>query len=126
MIQIRSSLFRRLAGVIALCVTVAGLSAAPAQARVYVGVGIPLPLFGPPAYYYPPPVYYPPPPVYLTPPPPVMYTPPVQPQYPAPRAAYGQSCNAGPYVCPMDRPVAAGAPCYCPGNDGRRVGGYAQ
>jgi len=100
----------------------AGVAGAPAQARVWVGVGIPFwgPGFYPPPYYYPPPAYYPPPP-------PVVYAPPPQ-SYgqQAPMAAPGgQSCYAGPYVCPMDRPVGSGTSCYCPGNGGQRVWGRA-
>ena len=55
------------------------LAGTPAQARVFVGVGVPFcgPGFYPPPYYYPPPVYYPPPPPYYAPPP-VFYTPPPQ------------------------------------------------
>ncbi len=37
----------------------------------------------------------------------------------------GQACYAGPYVCPMDRPIATGGNCYCLGNDGQRVTGRA-
>jgi hypothetical protein len=87
-----------------------------AAARVFVGVGIPL--FAPPLYY-PPPVYYPPPPTYYAPP--VQYAPP--PAYNA--APAGQSCYAGAYTCPMDRPVVSGSACYCPGNGGARVWGHA-
>ena len=92
-----------------------------ANARVYVGVGIPL--IGPPVYipppYYPPPVYYPPPAYY---PPPVIYAPaPVTYAPPAPQAA--QSCQAGAYICPMDRPTPPGNPCYCLGNGGQKVWG---
>jgi len=60
--------------------------AAPAEARVVVGIGVPL-VFGPEPYYppppppyYPPPAYYPaPPPAYYPPPPPVYYAPPPPP-----------------------------------------------
>ncbi len=109
-------------GIIAVMTLGVMLAAAPAQARVFVGVGVPLPYFGPPAYYYPPPpVYYaPPPPVYYAPPPPVTYAP------PGPSATYGQSCNAGSYVCPMERPAPSGASCFCRGNYGERVNGYTQ
>jgi hypothetical protein len=108
----------RLSGLAALCVMVLGLLTivSPANARVFFGIGVPLPYYAP--GYYPPPVYYPPPPVYYAPPPPVVYTPP-QPAAPA----YGQSCNAGAYVCPLDRPMAPGSACYCLGNGGGRVGG---
>lgn len=99
--------------------------AAPADAAVFVGLGFGLPYYGP--AYIPPPIYYPPPAYY--PPPPVYYTPPVQQRYaPAPMAEQssgGQSCYAGAYVCPMDRPVAAGSSCYCLGNGGQRVVGRA-
>jgi hypothetical protein len=105
---------------------VAGWASQPAQARVFFGVGIPF--YGP--GYYPPPVYYPPPPVYYAPPPPVYYTPPQQSYVPPPPVAAdgssaGQACNAGAYVCPMDRPVASGGSCYCPGNSGQKVWGRA-
>jgi len=95
----------------------------PARARVFVGVGIGGPWFGPaylpPPYYYPPPVYYPPPPpVYYSPP--QVYAPP-QPVAPV----GGQACYADRYVCPMDRPVVTGSACYCPGNGGQKVWGRA-
>lgn len=94
------------------------LLAAPAQARVFIGFGFPL--FGPPVYA-PPPVYYPPPPpVYYSPP--VVYAPP--PAYSPVPAPSGQSCYAGGYYCPMDRPVAPGSGCYCTVN-GSRVWGRA-
>lgn len=107
-----------------LCAAVIGLAAGPAQARVFVGIGIPFygPGFVPGPYYYPPPAYYPPP-VYYAPPPPVVYTPPQQTYSQAPAA--GQTCYAGAYSCPMDRPVAAGASCYCAGNGGQKVWGRA-
>ncbi|HBK06236.1 MAG TPA: hypothetical protein DDZ81_10280 [Acetobacteraceae bacterium] len=118
--------FRRLAIVMALCGAFAGLTAGSALARVFVGIGIPF--YGP--GYYPPPVYYPPPPAYFPPPvyyppPPVYYPPPqTYTPAPAPRASgAGQSCYAGPYVCPMDRPAPTGASCYCLGNAGQRVSG---
>ena len=90
----------------------------PALARVFIGVGIP---------FYPPPVYYPPPPVFYPPPvyyaPPIQYTPPVPAYTPAPSGR--QTCYAGAYTCPMDRPTTAGASCYCLGNGGTRVWGRA-
>ena len=59
---------------------------APAQARTFIGIGVGLPLFGPPVYYAPPPVYYAPPPVYYAPAPAsTVYT-------PAPAAA-AQNCR---------------------------------
>jgi hypothetical protein len=117
---------RRLVAMVAVCAGLTGMLAPAAQARIFVGLGIPL--FGPPAYYYPPPAYYPPPPVYYAPPPvtyappPVTYAPP--PYSPGPATAQGgQMCYAGPYTCPMDRPVASGGGCYCMGNGGQRVPG---
>jgi hypothetical protein len=126
MISLLSMSLRRLTVAIALCAGFAGLAASPAAARVFVGVGLGVPFGG----FYPPPYYYPPPPVYYgSPPPPVVYTPPPQ-YYPLPpqamRPAGGsQACYAGAYVCPMDRPIATGGSCYCPGNGGERVWGRA-
>jgi hypothetical protein len=97
-----------------------GLTGSPAHARVFVGIG--LPFYGP--GFYPPPAYYPPPPVYYAPPP-VVYAPPQTYTPPPVTGPSGQSCYAGPYVCPMDRPVATGGGCYCPGNDGQRIWGHA-
>jgi hypothetical protein len=80
-------------------------------------------------YYWPPPVYFPP---QVWAPPPQVWAPPQQgfSQTPqgfsqAPGGGGGQSCYAGAYVCPMERPVASGAGCYCPGNNGQRVPGRA-
>lgn len=122
MITVRPHALRPLAIATAIAAVVAASSviAPPAQARVFVGIGIPL--FAP--FYYPPPVYYPPPPVYY-PPPPVVYAPPPPAFSPAPPQPGGQSCYAGPYVCPMDRPAGSGGACYCPGNNGQRVWGRA-
>jgi hypothetical protein len=123
---------RRATVAIALCATFVGLAASPAHARVFIGVGIPFygPGFYPAPYYYPPPAYYPPPVVYAPPQnfaPPQSYVPP--PGYsPGPAMAQnggGQACYAGPYVCPMDRPVATGGSCYCLGNGSQRVWGRA-
>jgi hypothetical protein len=113
---------RRITVAIALCAAFVGLAPSPANARVFVGIGVPFfgPGFYPPPYYYPPPAYYPPPPVMYAPPPQV-YAPP---QAMAPSGA-GQSCYAGPYICPMDRPVATGGNCYCLGNGGGHVWGRA-
>jgi hypothetical protein len=113
-------ILRRLTVALVLCAALAGLASNPAQARVFVGIGIPFygPGFYPPPYYYPPP-----PPVYYAPPPPVVYAPP-QAYTPPPQASgSGQSCYAGSYVCPMDRPIATGGNCYCLGNGGERVWG---
>src|ERR1700761_2648472 len=90
---------RTAAVVTAACAALLSLPTTPAQARVFVGVGIGLPFYGP---YLPPPVYYPPPAAYY-PPPPVYYTPPPPAYSQAPVASGpGQACYAGPYVCPMD------------------------
>jgi hypothetical protein len=122
---------RRAIVAIALCVPGLGLAPSPASARVFVGIGVPFfgPGFYPPPYYYPPPVYYPPPPPVVYAPPPQVYAPPPQvyappPQVYAPQRS-GQTCYAGAYVCPMDRPVAAGGSCYCLGNGGEHVWGRA-
>jgi hypothetical protein len=90
----------------------------PAHARVWFGFGFPL--YYPPQVYYPPAAYYPPPMIYA-PPPPVTYTPPST--YAPPSRS--QSCYAGAYICPMERPTASGNACYCPGNNGERVWGRA-
>ncbi|MFL5255832.1 MAG: hypothetical protein ACJ8AI_23630 [Rhodopila sp.] len=98
----------------------------PAQARVFVGVGVGVPFFGPwvpPPVYYPPPVFYAPPPVYYTPP--QAYAPPSGSQAAAGATASRQSCYAGAYVCPMDRLVPSGATCWCAANNGQRVFGQA-
>jgi hypothetical protein len=90
-----------------------------------VFIGIPPIVVAPPIY---PPAYYPPPPAYY--PPPQGYYPSQQP----PMAQGGpeggpqggaQSCYAGPYVCPMDHPVASGSGCYCLGNNRTQVWGRA-
>ena len=65
-----------------------------------------------------PPVYIGPPVIYAGPP--VVYAP-GPPVYAAP-AATGQACYAGAYVCPLDNPGPAGAPCTCPANVGRVQG----
>jgi hypothetical protein len=65
-----------------------------------------------PAPVYPPPVYYAPPPAAYAPPAP-------------PPPASGQSCFAGPYTCPMDRPVTSGSACYCLSNERSRIWGRA-
>jgi hypothetical protein len=127
----KSLLILRRASVAVACAAVVGLASAPAQARIFVGIGIPFygPGYYPAPYYYPPPppVYYaPPPPVYYAPPPPEIYTPPQRNYSQIPAAASangGQACYAGSYVCPMDRPVVAGGNCYCLGNGGQKVWG---
>jgi hypothetical protein len=79
-----------------------------------VGFGLGLGAIAAAPYYYAPPPYYPPPAYY----PPQAYS-------QTPIGGGAQSCYAGAYVCPMDRPVATGAGCYCLGNDGQRVEGRA-
>jgi len=140
----------RLARVVALaavaCAALAGSAVTtPANAWCCGGgwhggvfIGVPPIVVGPPAYpyYAPPPAYYPPPPGYYAPPP-TGYAPP-QSGYAPPPTAYapppppqsdgqsgGQSCTAGPYVCPMDHPVASGSSCYCLGNNHTQVWGRA-
>ncbi|HET6308437.1 MAG TPA: hypothetical protein VFG12_14705 [Rhodopila sp.] len=116
------SMLPRLAMAAALCAAIVGLAGRPADARVFVGIGVPFygpGFYGPYPYYYPPPAYYPPP---------VVYSPPPQPQYysQAPMGRpYGQTCYAGPLTCPMERPTAPGAGCYCTASNGSRVWGRA-
>jgi hypothetical protein len=108
---------------IALGAVFACLAVSPANAGVFIGLGIPF--YGPGFYgpgYYPGPYYYPPP-AYYPPPPPVVYAPPQA--YAPAHAGAGQMCYAGAYVCPMDRPVATGGGCYCLGNGGQHVWGRA-
>jgi hypothetical protein len=71
-----------LTGVLAAAVLL--FSASPASARVFVHLGVGVPVFaGPPAFYGygPPAYYYPPPPAYYAPPPPPAY------YYPPPASA---------------------------------------
>ena len=125
------------------------LPASQAHARVFIGVGLGVPLFYPP-YVAPPPAYYPPyyaPPYYAPPDSSFSYTPPSQPQnlappqgYPPPQGyapggyapggggpTYGmaQSCQAGAYVCPLVTDTPPGGRCSCPGHDGQRIRGQA-
>lgn len=109
--------------VAALGAVLAGLSFVPVPAHSRVWVSFGFPLFPPPPIYYPPPVYYYPPPVFV--PPPAYYPSPPVNAAPAPPSGSGQSCYAGAYVCPMDTPVASGAPCYCLGNQDTHVWGHA-
>ena len=97
-----------------------GVTVAPSPAHAWwrgggIVIGVnPFPLFFPPPVYYPPPGYYPPPPAaYYAPPPP---------GYAQQSAAPGQTCYAGPYVCPLERVAPAGVNCSCPGNYGRVPG----
>ncbi len=98
----------------------------PAHARVGVVFGFGAPLFYPPPLYYPPPAYYPPPPVYYAPPAPAWATPAPPAAYaPPPASPTGQSCYAGPMVCPMLRLGPSGRTCWCTDAAGRRVYGTA-
>jgi hypothetical protein len=94
----------RVAAVAALAGGVAALAPQPASAKVRVGIGLNIPLYGgyapryyrhpplyyrpapPPVYYMPPPVYYAPPPAYYAPPP-AYYPPPAY----NPPPFYGES-----------------------------------
>lgn len=99
---------------------VLGVMAAPAHAywRGGVVVGVPFgPFFVPPPLFIGPPVVYSPPPVVFAPQPPIVYA------APPPPPSAGQSCVAGPYVCPLTGPANIGASCSCPSNQGNRVFG---
>ncbi|WP_052401311.1 hypothetical protein [Muricoccus aerilatus] len=109
---------RRILLVAALLASALPLSA-PAEARggVFLGFGVGVPVYPAYPYAYPPPAYYVPPyPAYAAP-------------YPAPYTAYvaprpvGQACYAGAYVCPLERPMAAGDACACPAMNGQRAWG---
>jgi hypothetical protein len=145
----RSSMVRGALAVLVLC----GLMAAQierAQARIFIGLGIPLfvpPVVVPPPYYYPP--YYAPPQAYVPPGNTFSYTPPgsqpqslAPPRYApegyAPSGAYTpsmggdsadtdgpQSCRAGAYVCPLVEDTPPGGACTCPGHGGQRIRGQA-
>ncbi|MBV9859683.1 MAG: hypothetical protein JO038_06240 [Alphaproteobacteria bacterium] len=75
------------------------LGIAPAQARVFVGIG-----FGFPGYYYPPPYYYypPPPPYYYAPP--AYYAPPPA-YYPQAPAYMPATPAAAPQISYTNRPA---------------------
>jgi len=112
---------------LALC----GVMAGQAQARVFIGIGVPLffpPVVVPPPAYYPP--YYGPPVVYAPPGNNFSYTP-GQPQNLAPSRGYtpsdysAQSCRAAAYVCPLVQDTPPGGACACPGHDGQRIRGQA-
>ncbi len=117
----------RLVGALLAAVLLGLAAAPPAQARVRVFLGFGPGYWGPgywgpPAYYYPPPIYYPPP-VYYPPAPPVVFTPPADQAGPP---AGAQSCDAGAYVCPLERTLPVGATCWCRDNTGRRAYGRAR
>jgi hypothetical protein len=103
-------------GLLALTTAItAGAIAAPkpAQAHVFFGFGIGVPVYAP--YYYHPhyyrPYYYAPAPVYYPP-----YNP----------VPGGYTCYAGPYVCPLHYAHPINAPCSCPADGGGRVGGVTR
>jgi len=107
------------------------IAASPVQARIFVGVGLPLwvgpPIVMPPPVYYPP--YYAPPPGYGAGGTEFSYTPPsAQPKPLVPPGGYGDEgrCVAGAYVCPLSRDIPPGGSCACPGNEGRPVRGHAE
>ncbi len=107
----------RLAVVALLAALGAAVSSVPAHAYWRGGFWIaPVPFVVAPPIFYPP-AYYPPPPPYYVAPPPTAYM-----SQPAPSPAPGQTCYAGPYVCPLDRVAPINAPCTCPGNGGRVPG----
>ncbi len=93
----------------------AGVAAAPkpAEARIFFGAGIGVPVFAP--YYYRPyyyqPYYYAPAPVYYPP-----YNP----------VPGGYTCYAGPYVCPLNYVHPINAPCSCPADGGGRISGVTR
>jgi hypothetical protein len=143
--KLRASLIRGSLAVLLLC----GAMAGAAQARIFIGIGVPLffpPVWVPPPVYYPP--YYGPPMVYAPPGDTFNYTPPsAQPGNLAPPRGYApsggytpsmggppvgganlssaQSCQAGAYVCPLVEDTPPGGPCSCPGHNGQRVRGRA-
>jgi len=131
MVSVKSSFAGRhvvrrvaLAALAGAAITGAAMSPAAAWWRSGVWIGGPVFVGPPPAVYppaiYPPPVYYPPPPA------PVWYTPPAATAAPLGGPSLtGQSCYAGPYVCPMDQPVPSGNACYCMSNGHSRIWGRA-
>jgi hypothetical protein len=126
----RASAIRAALAVLVLC----GMMAGQAQARVFIGVGVPLffpPFVAPPPVYYPPayypPPYYGPPAGYAPPGSEFSYSPPsAQPPGYGPSRGYAaQSCQAGAYVCPLVQDTPPGGRCSCPGNGGQRIRGQA-
>ena len=138
--RLRTSVIFGSLALLALC----GLMTNAAQARIFIGVGVPLfyPPVVPAPYYYPPyytPPYYGPPPGYAPPDGSFSYSPPSsQPQNLAPPPGYApggytpstgygvaQSCQAGAYVCPLVADTPPGGRCSCPGQNGQRIRGQA-
>jgi len=93
---------------------------APAKAwwRGGVFIGVPPVVYPAPYYYAPPPVYYAPPPAYYAPPPAAYGAPAAS----GPTQPAGQSCYAGPVICPMDHPTVTGNTCWCTASSGRVYG----
>lgn len=85
-----------------------GIIATPHEAQAWWRGGFGF--YGPGIIIGPPVVYAPPPPIYYAP----------APAYVAPPG--GQTCYAGAYICPLDRPTPAGGNCSCPTNNGRAFG----
>jgi hypothetical protein len=144
MFVMRSSVVRGALAVLAL----SGMMATQAQARIFIGLGLPLflpPVVVPAPYYYPP--YYGPPAVYAPPGNSFNYAPPgSQPQSLAAPQSYApaytpggytpsnggeqtaggaQSCQAGAYVCPLVEDTPPGGACSCPGHNGQHIRGQA-
>ena len=108
---------RRMRFITAAMVLMSALAVAtPAKAwrgsGVFIGVS---PFFYGPPVFFPPPVFYPP--VFFPQP---VYSPPMF--LARPNNLSSQSCNAGPYVCPLSPPGPVGAPCSCPTDRGRIAG----
>jgi hypothetical protein len=124
----------RVSLILGLCAATVLVPAA-AQARVFIGVGVPFPPIyaPPPVYYAPPPVYYPPPPAYAPGP---AYTPAPSGYYGGyggyggdsgyggdnssyggygSYAGYSGTCYAGAYTCAAPPNATAGSQCTCPG-----------
>jgi hypothetical protein len=133
MFLMRSTRLPGLLAVLALCGSMAG----EAQARIFIGFGIPFfypPVVVAPPVYYPP--YYGPPPGYPSPDSTFSYNPQsAQPQSLTPPRGYApsngyaqegpQSCQAGAYVCPLVADTPPGGACTCPGHNGQRIRGQA-
>jgi hypothetical protein len=122
-------------GVVLAALALSAAMASQAQARVFIGIGVPLfypPYVAPPPAYYPPSAYYPPyyygsPGVYVPPDSGFSYAPPTAtpPGYAPSRGYAAQSCQAGAYVCPLVQDTPPGGRCSCPGQNGQRIRGQA-
>ena len=88
-----------------------------------VYLGFAPPIYVAPPVYIGPPVVYAPPPVYAPGPgyaPPAGYAP--GGYAPGAPGQVSATCYAGAYICPLENPGPAGAPCTCPTNNGRVQG----